>query len=62
MLFLMLLAMDVMEPVPSVCREPEAGVEVGVEVEGWTEVEGGERGREGDRVCAHAVTSSVEPK
>jgi hypothetical protein len=49
-LFLMLLAMDVMEPVPSVCRDAEAGVE------------GGERGREGERVCADAVTSSVEPK
>lgn len=54
MLFLILLAIDVMEPVPSVCRE--AGVEEGLEVEG------GERGGEGDRVCADTVTSSVEPK
>lgn len=56
MLFLMLLAMDVIEPVPSVCLEAGVGVEVGVEVEG------GERGRVGDRVCADTVTSSVEPK
>lgn len=55
-LFFMLLAIDVIEPVPSVCRDVEVDGGVGVEVEG------GERGRVGERVCAHTVTSSVEPK
>ena len=44
--------MDVIEPVPSVCREAGVGVVV----------EGGERGSVGDRVCEHTATSSVEPK